>query len=148
VGWIRSSIQAREDSLLSDLSLPAPQAVGLSLLSLPTQVADAVRGDLATYHMTRTHLTVFRAEVLADWLKRIFVPISAVVVFVALALAERLRWPSAGIVHSLMAVLATAAAMVVLWILDKISRDWATICVAVASGIGAAFLLRSPGQAA
>ena len=35
VGRIRSSIVAREDTLLSDLALPAPQAVALSALPLP-----------------------------------------------------------------------------------------------------------------
>ena len=77
-------------------------------------------------------------------------PTSAVIVFAALTLAERLRWPSAGIVHCLTAAaLATAAEVVALWVLGKITWRWATrICVAVACGIGAVFLLRSPGQLA
>jgi uncharacterized protein HemY len=147
---IRSSILTRENSLLSDLSLPAQQAAALSALPLSTQVADAVRGDLATYHMIRTSLTVFRPEVLDDWLNWIILPTSAVIVFATLAFAQWLRWPSAGIVHWLTAAaLATAAETGALWILGIITWRWNTrICVAVASGIGAAFLLRSPKQLA
>ena len=150
VGRIRSSILTRENSLLSDLPLPAQQAAALSALALPTQVGDAVRGDLGAYHMIRTHMTVFRPGVLNDWFDRIFMPTNAVIVFAALILAERLRWPSAGILYCLVAAaLATAAETVALWILDKLTWRWATrICVAVASGIGAAFLLRNPGQLA
>jgi tetratricopeptide (TPR) repeat protein len=147
---IRSSILTRENSLLSDLALPPQQAVALSALPLPAQVADAVRGDLATYHMIRTHLTVFRPEVLYDRLDRMFVPTSTVIVFAALTFAERLRWPSAGIAYCLTAAaLATAAEVMALWILGKITQRWVPrICVAVASGISGAFLLRSAGRLA
>jgi tetratricopeptide (TPR) repeat protein len=147
---IRSSILTRENSLLSDLPLPAQQTAALSALELPPQVKDAVRSDLATYHMSRTNLTVFRPGVFDDWVDRMFVPTAAIIVFATLAVAERLRWPSAGMVYCLtVAALDTAVVSAALWITGKITSRWATrICVAVASGIGAAFLLRSPGQLA
>jgi hypothetical protein len=150
VKWIRSSLVTRENSLLSDLPLPPHQAAALAVLPLAAPVADAVRGDLAAYNMIRTHLTVFRPGVLDDWLDRLFGPVSTVIVFVVLTLVERLRWPSAGIVYSLIAAaLATAAEAAALWILGKLTWRWpALICVAAACGIGAAFLLRSPGRLA
>ncbi len=148
VGRIRSSILTREDTLLSGLALPAPQAAALSALPLPTPVATAVRGDLAAYQMIRTHRTVFRPGILGDWLDRTFGPVSTIIVFAALTLAEHLRWPSAGIARNLTAAaLATAAEAATLWILGKITTRWATrIGVAAACGVGGAFLLRSPGQ--
>jgi len=148
VGRIRSSILTRENTLLSRLALPAPQAAALSALSLPAPVADAVRGDLAAYHMIRTHRMVFLPRVFNYWVGRIFVPASTVILFAALTLAELLRWPSAGVAHGLTAAaLATAAASAALWIFGKTTRRSATrIGVAAACGVGAAFLLRSPGQ--
>jgi hypothetical protein len=151
VGRIRSSILAQENSLLSDLPLLPHQAAALSALALPTPIADAVRGDLAAHNLIRTHLMVFRPGVLNDWLDRTFVPASTVIVFAALTLAERLRWPSAGIAHGLIAAaLATAAEAATLRILlGKTTRRWATrISIAAACGIGAAFLLRNPAQLA
>ncbi len=147
-GRIRSSILTQENTLLSDLALPAQHAAALPALALPPAVADAVRSDLATYHVIRTHRTVFRLQVLDDWIDRIFGPASTVIVFAALTLAEQLRWPSAGFAHGLTAAtLATAAEAAALWILGKVTWRWATrIGVATACGTGGAFLLRVSGQ--
>ena len=148
VGRIRSSIEAREDTLLSDLALPAPQAVALSALPLPAPIAAAARGDLATHHMIRTYRAVFRPGILGDWLDRSGGPVSTIIVFAALALAEHLRWPLAGIARNLIAAaIATAAEAAAMWILGRITTRWVTrISVAAACGVGGVFLLRSPGE--
>ena len=98
--------------------------------------------------MIRALRTVFRPGILSDWLDRTIGPVSTIIVFGALTLAEHLRWPSAGIAQSLtVAALATTAEAAALWIQAKITARWATrISVAAACGAGSAFLLRSPGQ--
>ena len=145
-GRIRSSIEAREDPLLSDLALPASQAVALSVLPLPDPVAAAARGDLATHQMIRAYWTVFRPGILSDWLDRAIGPVSTLIVFAALTLAEHLRWPSAGIARNLIAAaIATAAEAAALWILVKMTTRWATrIGAAAACGGGMRVLAAQP----
>lgn len=148
VGRIHSASWAREDSLLSDSALPEQWVAALSALPLSAGAIDVVRSDLATYHLIRTHGTVFRPGVLNDWLNRTFVPVSTIIVFAALALSERLHWPSAGFTRGLTAAaFATVAEAAALWILGEITWRWATrIGVAAACGIGGSFLLRSNEQ--
>jgi tetratricopeptide (TPR) repeat protein len=147
---LRSSILTAESALLSAVSLPPLRAAALSALSLPVPVSDEVRGELSTYHMIRTHGTVVRLRVFAAWLDLIVLLISTVVAFTGLTLGELLRWPSAGTARGL-----TAAAVITLveasavWVVREITRRWVTrIGIAVACGVGAAFLLRVSGRLA
>jgi hypothetical protein len=149
--WWRSggplqAIRSAEGSALSSaLVLPAPQAAALSALSLPVSIADAVRGDLSAYHMTRTCWTAFQFKVFDAWLRLIVLPASTVVVFAGLTIAELMRWPSAGLVSSLTAAaLATAIEVTAVMVVEALPRRWfASIGVALASAVGATFLLRA-----
>jgi Tetratricopeptide repeat len=147
-GRIRSSLLARENTLLSGLALPAKQVTVLSTMRLTAPAAEAVRSDLATYQLVRAQLTVVRPEIFSDWMNRILPSASAVIIFAVIALAEDLRWPTAGSARSLTsALIITVAPVAALWAVGRIIRRWATrISVAAACGVGGVFLLRVPAQ--
>jgi tetratricopeptide (TPR) repeat protein len=147
---IRSAITSREIALLSDLGLSARQVTGLAVLALPADAADTVRGELSTHRMARAYWTTFRPQILWDWLDRILSPLSAVILFVVLILAERLRTPAAAITRDLVAAaIAVVAAMAVIWLLHARTKRWRTsLGIAGASGTVAAFLVPDRGQAA
>lgn len=143
IGPIRSLSLRLEGLVLSVSALPARPAAALSMLSLPAALADAVRGELATYRMSRTFQVVFLARRLDAWVARIGAPIGVVIVFAATALAERLRWPSDGIADPVtVAAFGTVAAVVALLLVRRyVWRRAARLGIVVVCAAGAAVLL-------
>jgi tetratricopeptide (TPR) repeat protein len=150
ISWIRSWIISYENTLLSKLELPEWQAAALTALPLPASLREAIRGDQATYHMALTHRRQFLPTVLEAWLMWIGGLASTVIAFATFTLVERLHWPSATMTHGLVvAALITAADVATAWVVDRHIRRWGTrIALAAAAGIGAAVLVRLPGQLA
>jgi tetratricopeptide (TPR) repeat protein len=149
---IRSSLEAEGDAVISSLPLPAPQEAALSALPLSAPVAAALRSELGNYRMRLTirteYLPKVSAELTAEWMKRVLVPVWTLTAFAGLTIAEQLRWPLAGIAYSLIAAaFTTAAAAAVLWrLFAKGARLWVALVLFAVSGGGAAFLVQAPGQ--
>lgn len=148
ISWIRSWIISYENTLLSKLVLPEWQTAALTALPLPASLVDAIRGDLATYHMRLTRRRQFVPTVLEAWLMWIGGLASTVIAFATFTLVERLHWPSATMTHSLVvAALITATDVAAAWLMDRHIRRWGTrIALAAIAGIGAAVLVRLRGQ--
>ena len=147
-GKIRSQLIRQEDTLMSSLGMSPLQVTALSELPLTASVAAAVRGDMGAYGLDLKQRTVLKPEIIFAWVDGLGLPVYAVLMLGAFMLAEYLNRPSAGLMGNLVAsTAATAGAVSLLWILDKLDwRQSSYWLIWVISGAGAGFLLRNAGQ--